>query len=537
MDKINSQLTDKEKIKILKEITLEDLYPNKEYIPNVGDALRDNFNKIDGFDYRWSSLITSRPLLFEDVDYLRCRDLVRNEVTEKEIDAYKKGKLRELYPTFESMLILNLDYYDRIMSFCTMIFHKYIRISENQVTNQHLKKLPFFFEMTPTQIWCCALTNQSSTEWELNYAWNYTRKNIIKLHSVQENLLKLNYKYLYKNPLFARFIEYRALICGTQGFMTTYYSDKTSSKKIAQVCSKFTKSSTALDESQLDTIINYIIEDKKSTENLYNSIKKCLDNIIKDYAIYCFGTEIFIFTNKFKMKIIKDENGKISKQYLANNYECFIAEAQLAETIKYQIEWARYKTPEEFSYDKDILINLLTTMLVEDFKNIKCIKKMEDFKTYTEVTFSGIFDRVYAYERFWYNDMITHENKYCFSKQNMAEFLVNRGYYIFGTIHDVDVLFLKELTRNTIIQHYVNYCIPIKQHLQDIILLNLKNNNDIIEVLLSGELPPEKLSTNIGYTILKGKSANQRDIMNSVKKVSENLHNKNKHTYWSAITS
>ena len=229
-------------------------------------------------------------------------------------------------------------------------------------------------------------------------------------------------------------------------------------------------------------------------------------------------------------------DGKISKQYLANNYECFIAEAQLADTIKYQIEWARYQTPEEFTYDKDILINLLTTMLNEDFKNIKCIKKMDDFKTYTEVTFSGIFDRVYAYERFWYNDMITHENKYCFSKSNMAEFLVNRGYYIFGTVHDVDVLYLKELTRNTIIQHYANYCIPIKQHLQDVIMLNLKNKNDIIEVLLSGELPPEKLSTNIGYTILKGKASNQRDIMNSIKKVSNNLQNK-KHTYWSAITN
>lgn len=526
-------ISEQEKLKLI------DLYAtDKEYIDNVGNYLADNFKKIDGFDYRWNSLITSKPLLFEDIDYLRVRDFIKNECTELEIKAYKEGKLRELYATFENMLVCNLQFYDRIMNFCTMIFLKYVRISEDEVTNQHLKKLPYVLEMTPTQIWCCALTNQSSTEWELNYAWNYTKKNIIKIHS--ENLLKDNYRYLYKNQIFARFVEYASVRNGTQGFMTTLYADKTPNHKLSQVCSKFTRTSTAIDDTQLETLINYISEDTRSIDRLYFALKDCLKRIYgfeNEYAIYCFADEFFIFTRKFKMKICKDQDGKIEKHYLSNNYECFIAESYLSETIKYQIEWARYTLPIDFEYDKQILQGLLLTMLNENFHEIKCIRKMQDYKVYSEVIFSGAFNNVYAHEKFIFNDEVIHENTKCLGKENMSKYLINRGYYIFGTIHDVDVLFVKDITKDVLINHYANYCIPIMQHMNDIIMLHLKSKNDIIDVLVNGYINPDKLNTNVRYTILKGKSLNSREIMDSVKKLSNNIvENKNKLSYWKAIS-
>lgn len=534
------QLSAQEKISIAKKITLETLYPGeKEYVDNVGNYLADNFKKIDGFDYRWNSLITSKPLLFEDVDYLRVRDFVRNECTEKEIEAYRAGKLRELYATFENMLVCNLQYYDRIMSYCTMVFLHYVRISEDEVTNEHLKKIPYVFELTPTQIWCAALTSPNSTEWELNYAWNHTKKNVIKFHT--ENLLKDNYRNLYKNVTFARFVEYCSVRTGASGFMTTLYADRTDNHKLSQVCSKFTRTSTAIDDTQLDTLINYIFEDQRSVDKLYFSLKDCLKKIYgfeNEYAIYCFADEFFIFTRKFKMKICKDESGKIEKHYLSNNYECFVAESYLSETIKYQIEWARYTMPVEFDYDKNILRSLLFTMLNENFRDIKCIRKMADYKVYSEVTFTGSFNNVYAHEKFIFNDEVIHENTKCLGKENMARYLVNRGYYIFGTIHDVDVLFIKDITKQTLVSHYANYCIPIMQHMNDIIMLHLKSKNDIIDVLLNGYINPDKLNKNIRYTVLKGKSVNSREIMDSVKKLSDNIvDNKNKLSYWKAINS
>lgn len=515
---------------------MENFDYERKYIPNIGDYLRDNFKKIDGFDYRWNSLITSKPLLFEDIDYLRCRDMVRNECTKEEIEAYKSGKLRVLYPTIETLLMLNLEYYDRIMCFMTMIFHHYVRLSDNQITKQHLNKLPFFFDITPTRIWCCAMTGLNSTEWELNYAWKYTRKNIIKIFDT-DSLLKANYQYLYRNQIFARFVEYRALINGTSGFMNTLYVDKTSNHKLATVCSKFTHTSTALDESQLETLIQYIHEDRRSIDKLYLALKNTLQKVLKDFAIFCFATEFYIFTSKFKMVVSKDEDGKISKKYLSNNYECLVSEAYLSDTIKYQIEWARYQTPQEYNYDKEILIGLLTTMLKEDFKNIKCIRKMSDFKIYSEITFTGCFDNVYAIEKFWFNDTVVHETRKCFGKANMARYIVNRGYYIFGTIHDVDVLFLRDLTKQSLIEHYANYCIPINQHLDSIILEYIKNNNDIIDVLVTGDINPNRIEKSIGYTILQGNSVNSKEIMTSMKQIANNVQSTKKQSYWAAINS
>ena len=220
-----------------------------------------------------------------------------------------------------------------------------------------------------------------------------------------------------------------------------------------------------------------------------------------------------------------------------NNSICFIAESYLSETIKYQIEWARYTLPIDFEYDKQILQGLLLTMLNENFHEIKCIRKMQDYKVYSEVIFSGAFNNVYAHEKFIFNDEVIHENTKCLGKENMSKYLINRGYYIFGTIHDVDVLFVKDITKDVLINHYANYCIPIMQHMNDIIMLHLKSKNDIIDVLVNGYINPDKLNTNVRYTILKGKSLNSREIMDSVKKLSNNIvENKNKLSYWKAIS-
>lgn len=510
----------------------------KLYVDSIGDYLADSFEKIVGFDYRWSSLISSEPLLFEDIDYLRIRSFIKQECTEKEIQAYKEGKLRNIYATIESLLVCNLEYYDRIISFCTMVFLHYVRISENEVVSNGLNKLPFVFEMTPTQIACCTLTSSSSTEWELNYAWKW-RKPIIHVHS--DNLLRDNFAHIYKNQFFAKFSEYRSYIRGSNGYQATLLIDKTPNKTLARVCSKFTKTSSAVGEQQLETIMDYISEDQKHSNQLYESLKtelKKIYHIENESAIYCFVNEFFIFTKKFKMRICKDETGKIQKQYLSNNYECFIAEAYLAPTIKEQINWARHTFSDNFNIDKHVLKSLLTNMLLEDYKQIKCIRKMPDYKVFSEVTFKGSFNNVYAIEKFWFNDEVIHENQKCFSKPNMANYLVERGYYIFGTIVDVDILCSKDITRNRIIKHYSNYCVPVLQHMSSVQMLYLQNNNEIIDVLMTGVVPENKISNNKLYVRTKKKPI-KKQIMQTVKQIvskNKNINQTKKLSYWRAIS-
>lgn len=509
----------------------------KEEIKNVGDYIANGLKNIKDFDYRWSSLISSRPLLFEDSDYFYVSQYVKNECTQEEIEAYKSGKLSVLYASLDNLLMCNLPLYDRIISFCTMVFLHYVRLSNGDKYNKGLDSIPMYLELTPTKIWCCACCSNTSTEWELNYAWNYTKKHIIK-NTLTDNLLKENYTYLYRNKIFAKFAEYSSLRVGISGFNSTRLSDKTSNRKLSTVCSKFTRTSIAVDEKQLNTVIDSMYNENQSITELYNALHKSLSDLNMQFAIFSFSNEFFIFTNKFKMRIVKDGDGKITKEYLSNNYECIVAESYLSTTIKQQINWARYK-PNQNYFEKQVLTNMLTRMLENDFRNVKCIRKMNELKTYSEVTFTGVFGNVYAIEKFWFNDLLVNESRVCFSKGNMANYLVERGYYIFGTIHDIDVLFITDITRNKLVKHYSNYCIPILQHMNDVIMLNIKYRNEIIDVLVNGKINDALVSNKIQYTTVKSQQNKtlHKQIMSEIKTInkSSKLTNQPTKSYWEAI--
>ncbi len=527
---INPELSKTEKITILQETFSTH---QKEYVDNVGDYLHTNFLKIDGFNYQWNSLITSTPLLFEDVDYLRCRQYINNTITEYEIEAYKRGDLRELYATFENLLICNLAYYDRIMNFCTMIFLHYVRISEEELTSQHLDKISYMFDITPTQIWCCALSNTNSTTFELKYGWN-----INNLHEDSEKTpIEKNWKLLYKNPVFNKFVEYSSLRCGTTGFRQTLISDKTSNRKLSQVCLKFTRTSTAISQEQLNSLYDFVNEQENINQKLnvvlFSCLKKLFNNDETQFACYIFNKEFFIHTSKFSMKVSKDLTGKITKDYLANSYECFAAEESLFDTIKLQIEWARYKLPIQFDYDKQVLSTLLLQMLKENYREILCIKRMNEYGILSRINFQGVFNNLYINEVLMFDNRIIKSSRICLSKENAAKYVIDRGYYLFG--NEKDVYEFSTFNRQSLINHYSKYCIPVLQHMQSVISLHNLSKNDIIDVVVSGNLNPNKLNNkNIKHTNMKS-SINPKQLMNSMFDKTKEKFDNSKKSYWKAI--
>jgi len=538
----NPSLLPTEKVILMRNTFISQQNQNtdeKIYISNIGDYLSDNFSKIDGFDYRWNSLITSNPLLFEDVDYIRVKDFITNEITQEEIAAYKRGELRELYATFENMLICNLAYYDRIMNFCTMIFLHYVRISEDSITSEYLDELPYLIEMTPTRIWCCVLSGLNSSEWELNYGWN------TKVVSCEKQMLiENNWKLLYSNPIFGRFIEYSSLRANTSGFRQTLLSDKTSNKKLSQVCAKFTKSSTAISDGNLETLIDYVREQERINSKLYFSLFNCLKKLFNNdeslFAIYVFAEEFFIHTAKFSMKVKKSENGKITKDYLANSYECFIAEEFLYDSIRVQIEWAKYKLPPHFEYEKQILTSLLNEMLKGNYRNILAIKRMNEYGILSKITFAGVFDNIYISEELMVDNRCIKSSKICLSKANAAKYVVDRGYYIFGLTDDVYKFILYDdenvvINRQVLIDHYGNYCVQVIKHMFEVIALHNLSKNDIIDVVCSGILNPNKLNNeNIRYTKLKSNNISAKNLM-SLALDKQNKGGDRKKSYWKII--
>lgn len=535
----SNELSPQEKTLIMRNTFLENKNDSNT-IKNIANYLSENFSKIDGFQYKWNSLITNNPLLFEDVDYVRVKQFINNTITTEEIEAYKRGELRELYATFENMLICNLQYYNRIMNFCTMIFLHYVRISDEEITSKHLDNVIYMLEMTPTQIWCCAMTNIYSTEWELNYAWSINNQNLKLVHSVDKSLIENNWELIYKNPKFAKFIEYSAFRCNTSGFRMTLLSDKTDNKKLSQVCSKFTSTSTALSEEQLNTISDYINEQEAVNKRLYVSINECLlkmfNNDTSQYSIYIFSTEFYIHSTKFSIKVIKQENGRITKEYLANTYECFIAEEWLFNSIRMQIEWAKYVLPTQYEYDKQILLSLLGEMLKENYKKIICFKRMNNYGVVAKITFTGIFNHIYILEELMLDNSTKKSDRKCLSKSNAAKYIIDRGYYIFG--EDEEVRKFDELTKANIINHYMNYCVPVMKHMSSIITTHSLLKNDVIDVVCSGKINPHKLNNkNIKYTDMKS-GINSKQIMSStanIAKKQKQSFSTIKKSYWKVI--
>ena len=543
MTKFNSELSDQEKAQIVKNTFLTEK-TEKNTVRDISNYLAKSFNKIDGFEYKWNSLITSTPLLFEDVDYVRIKSYVNNTITDEEKEAYKNGNLRELYATFESMLMCNLIHYDRIIRFCTISFLHYARLNDDEITSDHLDKVHYMLDMTPTQIWCASLSGSNSTEWELNYAWKINKNfNFVKPEvstSSSPSIFELNYKLLNKNPIFKKFISYSSLIVGTTGFRQTFYSDKTSNRKLSRICSKFTSASTALSEDQLNTIYEYINEQETINNKLYGALFKCLKKMFNDdetqFAIYVYSKEFFIHTSKFSMKVTKTDDGKITKDYLANSYECFVAEESLFESIKIQIEWAKYVLPSQFKYDKKILVSLLNKMLVENYKEIICIKRMNEYGILSKITFSGVFNNVYINEDLMFNNRTIKSSRKCLSKENASNYIVDRGYYIFGI--EKDIYEFSAINKQSIFNHYGNYCIPVMEHMSSVITSYVLNKNDIIDFVVNGILNPNKINNkNIRYTEYKNE-INPRKIMQVMfEKTNENYLKNTKKSYWKVVDS
>lgn len=537
-----------------KQIIMRSIFENRSRnkIMNVGDFISDNFSKIDGFDFRWTSLISNNPLLFEDIDYLRVRDFIDNQITEEEKQAYIDGKLTDMYATFENMLLCNLKYYDRIMSFCTMVFLRYIRIDgqligiDNPNNRNPKNQIPHELSMTPTKIWCCAMTSIKSTEWELNYAWSLNSANnipIVTKTNKEESLLEQNWQNIYRNKLFKYFVEYSAVRVGTMGFRNTFFSDITSNRKLAQVCSKFTKTSIAISEQQLDTLHKYSLEIESIKNKLYSILDYCMGILFNgdssQYSIYVFNSDYYIFSVKFSLRVSKSITGKISKEYLANSYECFAAEEFLVPSIKTQIEWAKYKQAPHFDYDKNILKTLLQNMLEDNFREIICISKMNEFGTVSKITFKGVFNNVSIIEHFMLDNRTIKVETKTLSKRNAANYIVDRGYYIFGTEDDIFKINAEtisnqtgKITKKQLIDHYSNYCIPVLNYMFDVISVHIMSKNDIIDFVVDENINPNKFNNhNIRYTSVS--KLDPKAILND--KMKSGMSNAQKKSYWRII--
>jgi hypothetical protein len=313
-------------------------------------------------------------------------------------------------------------------------------------------------------------------------------------------------------------------------------NDTTPNRKLSQVCSKFTKTSVAISDQQLETIYEYSKESESSKDKLFAALDSCMSILFGGdkgkYSIFVFSKEYYIYTNKFTLRVRLDASGTISKDYLANTYECFVAEEFLVQSIRAQIDWSKHKIPTHYEYDKNILKSLLSNMLKESYKNIICIKRMNEYGTLAKITFSGIFGNVKIIEEFMVDNRTIKVTEKVLSKPNAANYVIERGYYLFGL--EKDIFAITEINKQSLIEHYSNYCVPVISHMFDVIAVHELSKNDIIDVVISGHINPAKLNNdNIRYTNLMSNDPKQLFATGLERQNQYNLGKKK--SYWKAI--
>lgn len=458
---------------------------------DTSDFLTESLRKVADFDFNWSSLISNNPLLFNDLEYLKIRTFVDEVITNEEIEAYKTGELTHLYHTLDALLICNLQYYDRIINYCTMCFLGYVNIG-NGTEMQKIKTNNLLqLSLTPTQIYCAVFTNVNSTIWEIQYAW-FTEKMKRKFTSLEKD-----FDYITKNnTIFHNFNGTNAIRLGIQGFRNQWSVENTSNDKLSVVCEKFTNASTAISTSDLSYIFDYYKHTQEVNLQLEKSLNKSLDIMFNGdssrYGAYVFTNEFFLLTVKFGVSVTKTENGTIKKDYFSNGYECLVAEQGLSHTIKEQISWSRQKPLKKFNNDKKLLVELLYNMLEgQGYKNTICLKETNTAGVSSKITFSGCFDKVRITEKFYMDNKVRLEGSTpdktltrVLSKRNASKYIVDRGYCLFGSESEIHDLTIIPVTRQTLLEHYSKYVINVRNYLVDVVNANKKNRNDIIDIVL-----------------------------------------------------
>jgi hypothetical protein len=503
--------------------------------------------KIKGYSPQWISMISSKPLIFEDIEYFMLLHYVENVITPEELAAYNNGMLRRLYSSFETMLMDNIEYYDRIITYCMMHFLN--RYSMDGKSYENVPDHIIHIDTTPTKIWCAAMISPSSTKWEQEYGLDL---------SLPKDTFENNFKYIKKNhKLFDFFISQRAYVNNTRGFRETLLHDKISTIKYYQICKKFTKSTNAVGSNQLDSVSSYIAHTDNMTRKLYDSLSKCLKSLYNrpvatslrspspalPYSIHIFNDDFYINTEHFAIRVhkfidTKTNKESISKDYLSNSYECFIAETYFKGSIKQQIEWCRYKIPPIFSDTLEMLQNLLYKLLCTNYRDVICIKYSSNLTSSAStpsndtaiITFSGVFDNVYLTTTLKHGKSIVHKYTKCLSKMNATKYIIRNGYYIFGYTEDVTQLLniinndslTKEEIQDAIKNHLLKYSLDIRIFMKDIISAYQKYNTEIISAY-NGNIPEDSETSYI--TLDNINALTPKDIIKSINKsVNKSLH-------------
>lgn len=506
----------------------EDNKKHQKPIHKVQSYLKKSLRRARVFDFEFSSLVGNSPNIFDDYHYVSVKSLVKNTITKEEIEAYKRGDVDMLYDSLESLLMCNFTYYNRILNYLMLVYHHYVLIGKVRYKDiiPDIDEVVYELEMTPTQVYLATLHDDKTTEWGFKHAYTFL-KNVKFLQPEEgKSFLQTNFAVLNKYANFRVFHYTNAERLGINGFRNCFKAEHVPNDRQADVLYKYIHNSSVLTRKDLQHLNQYISDLSDSHDLLYKAIDDCLFKVwgnTEKYQIYVFSNEVFIFTPRYRMKIRKEKDGRITKDYISNNIECLRGEMTLTESIPAQINWAKFRLDNDGVRDKKKTINLLFKMLEDKHTDLICRKQAYNMegKNYTEITFKGIFNNVKMIERFYdeKNTVVFVQEK-TLSKRNAAQWIADRGYFAFGREEEFHKARFGDTAPNNdkIVDLYMNYTRNITDEVIPIVRKFRQNAENILKFVTgqTKNLPVEEFSNHlIKYTDMKLKNldGNWRELL------------------------
>jgi hypothetical protein len=245
---------------------------------------------------------------------------------------------------------------------------------------------------------------------------------------------------------------------------------------------------------------------------LYTAYHSLLSDMFPNmpFGLFVFSDTVIIHTPKFGLKI-SNNNGAIEKQYTSNSYECIIAEQELSKVCMELIDWVRKKPA-----SSPMLVNILFNLLSINYHPIVCFKKHGNHLS--TIHFTGIFNNVYCIENLMINGKTIQTSKRCLSKEKAAQYIVDRGYYVYVT----DNVYPEKI--EDLENVYTPHIVSAVDSMKPVTTLVQINMEEVKDIVLNRYISREKLNDTITITPLK-----------DVPDMSYYIRDGKGKNYWSAI--
>lgn len=193
--------------------------------------------------------------LFNDAWYKRASQYVENTILEEEHLLYRQGKIRDLYESFDHLLLDNLDYYNRILRTVMFMYENKIINNGELLESNTSRNKRWLIKLTPTKLYYLATVNKDSLHHEITLAFP-------KVLETHKNIRTLTFAKVFDElqnySVFKLNLSISTKYANTNSFQLAFENDITDSTYLSRVIANLTDDALCISSKDLNESLQVI---------------------------------------------------------------------------------------------------------------------------------------------------------------------------------------------------------------------------------------------------------------------------------------